>query len=410
MSLTFRSTQRACYLGYFTQALIINFTPLLYVTFVTDYGLTFSHLSLLIALNFGVQLLTDIFSASIIDRISPRTAIVTAHGLAALGMVLLALLPHYMANAFAAILIATVTSSIGGGLIEVLVSPILEACPADLTESDTDKNSSRHAQRKNARMSLLHSFYSWGQASVVLLSTLFFALTGAKNWPVMAMIWSIIPLFNAFYYARVPMRPLVPKGEGESKRSLFSRPLFLALCCLMICAGASELTISQWAPAFAEAGLGISKTAGNLLGLCLFAMLMGTSRIVCARLLHRFSIGSLLCASFALCIFSYLIIVLVPIPVVSLLGCGLCGLAVGFLWPGTFSLAARTLPRGGYAMFAILSCGGDIGCMLGPTMAGRIADFAGGDLKAAFAFGLIFPVVGLIVTLIVQHKTTAGGC
>ena len=384
----FKHTVLACYIAYLTQALVINFTPLLYVTFQTELGLSLSQISLLIALNFGTQMLTDISSSPIVERIGHRTAVVLAHVCCSVGMIGLYVFPALMANDFHAILLSTVICGVGGGLIEVMVSPILEACPT---------------KHKSAQMSLLHSFYCWGQAGVVLISTLLFAIFGLDKWPLLACLWAIIPLCDIFLFALVPINDLVKEGEGETRRALLSRPLFWAMMGLMICAGASEITMAQWASGFAEAGLGVPKAMGDLLGPCLFALLMGTARVLSAVLSGRVSLYTLMGGSCLLCIFSYLIAVIAPHPVIALLGCGLCGLSVGVLWPGTFSLAAKKLPRGGFPMFAILAFCGDVGCMTGPTVAGQIADARGGDLKAAFLFTLIFPIGALLLLWLLRR-------
>ena len=384
----YKYTVLACYIAYLTQALVINFTPLLYVTFQTELGLSLSQISLLIALNFGTQMLTDISSSPIVERIGHRTAVVLAHVFCSVGMIGLYVFPALMRNDFHAILLSTVICGVGGGLIEVMVSPILEACPT---------------KHKSAQMSLLHSFYCWGQAGVVLISTLLFAVFGLDKWPLFACLWAIIPLCDIFLFAVVPIHDLVKEGEGETRRALLSRPLFWAMMGLMICAGAAEITMAQWASGFAEAGLGVPKAMGDLLGPCLFALLMGTARILSAVLSGRVSLYTLMGGSCLLCIFSYLVAVIAPHPVIALLGCGLCGLSVGVLWPGTFSLAAKKLPRGGFPMFAILAFCGDVGCMTGPTIAGRIADARGGDLKVAFLFTLIFPMGALLLLWLLRR-------
>lgn len=384
----FKYTVLACYIAYLTQALVINFTPLLYVTFQTEMGLSLSRISFLIALNFGTQMLTDISSSPIVERIGHRTAVVLAHVLCSAGMIGLYVFPALMQNDFLAIALSTVICGVGGGLIEVMVSPIMEACPTE---------------RKSAQMSLLHSFYCWGQAGVVLISTLLFAIFGLEHWPIFACLWALIPAADIVLFAFVPINDLVKEGEGETRRALLSRPVFWAMMGLMICSGAAEITMAQWASGFAEAGLGVPKAVGDLLGPCLFAVLMGTARILSAVLSGRVSLYLLMGGSCALCILSYLTAAVVPHPFIALLACGLCGLSVGVLWPGTFSIAASRLPRGGFPMFAILAFCGDVGCMIGPTAAGRIADACNGDLKAAFLFTLLFPVCAIVLLVLLRR-------
>ena len=384
----FRYTTLACYIAYLTQALVINFTPLLYVTFQTEMGLTLSQISLLIALNFGSQMLTDIGSSPIVERIGHRAAVVLAHILCSAGMIGLCVFPLLLRNDFLAIALSTVVCGVGGGLIEVMVSPIMEACPTE---------------RKSAQMSLLHSFYCWGQAGVVLISTLLFAIFGLSHWRLFACLWALIPALEIVLFAVVPINDLVKEGEGETRRKLLSRPVFWALMGLMICAGAAEITMAQWASGFAEAGLGVPKAVGDLLGPCLFALLMGSARILSAVLSGRVSLFLLMGGSCVLCILSYLTAATVPHPVIARLACGLCGLSVGVLWPGTFSIAAGRLPRGGFPMFAILAFCGDVGCMIGPTLAGQIADACDGDLKVAFLVTLLFPVCAIALLFMLRR-------
>jgi fucose permease len=384
----FKYTVLACYIAYLTQALVINFTPLLYVTFQTEMGLTLSQISLLIAINFGTQMLTDIGSSPIVERIGHRAAVVLAHILCSAGMIGLCVFPLLLRNDFLAIALSTVVCGVGGGLIEVMVSPIMEACPTE---------------RKSAQMSLLHSFYCWGQAGVVLISTLLFAIFGLSHWRLFACLWALIPALDIVLFAVVPINDLVKEGEGETRRKLLSRPVFWALMGLMICAGAAEITMAQWASGFAEAGLGVPKAVGDLLGPCLFALLMGTARILSALLSGRVPLRLLMFAGCVLCILSYLTAATVPHPFIALLACGLCGLSVGVLWPGTFSIAAGRLPRGGFPMFAILAFCGDVGCMIGPTLAGQIADACDGDLKVAFLVTLLFPVCAIALLFMLRR-------
>lgn len=381
---TFQATRKACYIGYLTQAIVINYIPLLYVTFQTSLGLTLSQISLLICINFGIQMLTDIGSAPLVARIGNRASVVLAHILCGAGMIALAILPNILPYTFPAVILSVVICSIGGGLIEVMVSPILEACPSE---------------HKSSQMSLLHSFYCWGQAGVVLVSTLIFLVAGVERWPYIACFWGLIPLVNAAFFAMVPIRPLVEEGEGESRLALMRRPLFWAMMGLMLSAGACEITMSQWASTFAEMGLGVSKAVGDLLGPCMFALFMGISRILTAILSKRISLYTLIGGSFLLCILSYVITVAAPLPILSLLGCGLCGLSVGAMWPGTYSIASEKIPRGGFPLFALLACGGDIGCTLGPTLAGQVASHWGGDLKIAFTVAILYPLFGFLVIL-----------
>ncbi len=375
----YRKTMTACFIGYIVQAIVNNFVPLLFVLFQTSFHIPLSRITVLITVNFLVQLAVDMLSAGFVDRLGYRASAVLAHICAAVGLVLLTVLPDRLPDPFVGILIAVVIYAVGGGLLEVLVSPIVEACPND---------------NKEQTMSLLHSFYCWGHVGVVLLSTVFFAVFGIANWRVMAWLWALLPLANAILFSRVPLYSLHAEGErGLTLRELFSSRVFWLLMLMMTCAGASEQAVSQWASAFAEQGLGVSKTVGDLAGPMAFATLMGTSRLLYGKYGDRLDMGLCMKGSCVLCIASYLCISLVPSPVVGLIGCAVCGFSVGVLWPGTFSRAAATVRGGGTALFAMLALAGDLGCSGGPTLAGFVSDLAGGNLRIGILAAIVFPVL-----------------
>ena len=379
MKSKYNQTITACFIGYIVQAIVNNFVPLLFLTFERTYHIPLAQITLLVTLNFGIQLLVDLLSVGFVDRIGYRASMVIAHVLAALGLVLLTVLPEVLPSAFAGILCAVCVYAIGGGLLEVLVSPVVEACPSD---------------NKEKAMSMLHSFYCWGHVGVVALSTLFFGLFGINHWKILALIWAIIPLCNGVAFTNVPIAPLLPEGEtGMSMRELFGKKLFWILFVMMVCAGASEQAVSQWASTFAEQGLHISKTLGDLAGPMAFAILMGTARAFYGKHGDRIDLDRFMKASCLLCIAAYLAISLVPIPVVSLAACAICGLSVGIMWPGTFSKASATLPKGGTALFALLALGGDIGCSGGPTLVGLVSSHADDNLKAGILAAIIFPIL-----------------
>ncbi len=384
----YKGTVISCYIGYVSQAIVNNFSPLLFVLFGNEFNISLSQLSLMIAINFGVQLLTDLAAARFVDRIGYRPLVVAAHFLCAAGLALLGLLPYIM-TPFIGLIIATILSAVGGGLIEVIVSPIIEACPSD---------------NKASAMSLLHSFYCWGQMAVVLVSTLVFRFAGIGSWRAVAAFWALIPFVNAFLYMRVPINAL-PSEEGHSGLlSMFKNKSFIVFFFMMLCAGASELAMSQWASAFAEEGLGVSKAMGDLLGPCMFAVFMGIARVFYGKFGAKISLSRFMAASSALCIAAYAITVFSPYPLISLAGCALCGLAVGIMWPGTFSMASASIPLGGTPMFAMLALAGDTGCTSGPSLAGKIADSFGSDIKYGFAFAAVFPVFMLVLSLVRVHK------
>ncbi|CUQ59136.1 MULTISPECIES: MFS transporter [Hungatella] len=395
----YKHTINACYIGYITQAVVNNFAPLLFLTFQRSYGISLGKISFLVTVNFGVQLLVDFLAAHFVDRIGYRISIVAAHILAAAGLIGLALFPQMMEDSYSGLMAAIILYAVGGGLLEVLVSPIVEACPTE---------------RKAAAMSLLHSFYCWGHMGVVILSTAFFYLFGIDQWQVLAVIWAAVPLANALYFFLVPIRTLAEEEEGLSIRRLSGKMVFWILMVLMICAGASEQAVSQWASAFAESGLHVSKSVGDLAGPCAFAFFMGVSRVVSAKYSDRISLERIMLGSGGLCVVSYLLIALSPWPVLSLAGCALCGFAVGALWPSTFSLAMKKIPGGGTAMFALA---GDIGCAGGPLVVGRISGAFGDDLRIGILAALVFPVILTVGVLAsgrskggARNKTVSSGC
>ena len=388
----FKATTRACFTGYIVQAIVNNFIPLLFLTFQRTYGIPLSKITLLVTFNFLVQLMVDLLSVTFVDRIGYRASMVLAHVFSALGLILLTVLPEIMPP-FSGILIAVIVYALGGGLLEVLVSPVMEACPTD---------------NKEAAMSLLHSFYCWGHVGVVLLSTLYFKLFGIENWKYMALLWAAVPVVNGILFTKVPMNSLIEEGErGMSLSALLKTKLFWLLLLMMITSGASEQSVSQWASALAEKELGIPKTLGDLFGPLMFAVFMGLSRAVYGKWGERINLDAFMKGSTALCILSYFGIVFFPSPVISLLCCALTGLSVGIMWPGSFSRASAALKKGGTTMFALLALGGDIGCSLGPTLVGKISGLFSDNLKKGILFAVMFPVILLICLFILGKKRTA---
>ena len=384
----YKHTFFASYAGYFVQAIINNFIPLLFLTFQDSFGLSYDKISLLIVINFGVQLCVDFLSAYFIDKIGYRVSVIAAHVFACIGLGGLSVFPFIM-NPYAGIILSIIIYATGSGLIEVIISPLVEACPSD---------------SKAGAMSLLHSFYCWGQMCVVLFSTAFFNLSGIGNWRLLSLLWACVPLINGIYFCLVPIPPVLSENKGMGIGSLFKTKLFYVLAVIMLCSGASELAMSQWASAFAESGLGVSKTMGDLLGPCLFAVLMGSARVIYSKLSDRISLTKIMTASAVLCIASYLVAGLSPIPVVSLLACAVCGFSVGIMWPGTFSLAAEKIPTGGTAMFALLALFGDTGCATGPALVGRMTTVLGDNLGKGLLFGVIFPTVMIICVTRIKRK------
>ena len=372
----------ACFIGYIVQAIVNNFLPLLFVTFQKTYSIPLTQITLLITLNFGIQLVIDMLSAGFVDKIGYRASAIIAHVCSAAGLVLLTVLPEAFPDPFAGILIAVFIYAIGGGLIEVLISPILEACPTD---------------NKEKAMSLLHSFYCWGHVGVVLISTLFFTLFGIENWKILAVCWAVVPAVNIILFAKAPIYSLHEEGKtGLTLKQLFTRIIFWVMLLMMLCAGASEQAVSQWASTFAEQGLGVSKTIGDLAGPMSFAALMGLSRLLYGKFGDKLDLDKFMRMSCLLCIAAYLCISLVPLPAVGLVGCAVCGFSVGIMWPGTFSKASAAVKGGGTALFAMLALAGDVGCSGGPTLAGFISGCFNGELRAGILAAIVFPVLLLI--------------
>ena len=392
MNNKYQKTIYACFLGYIVQAIVNNFVPLLFLTFESTYNIPLSKITLLITFNFGIQLLVDLLSAGFVDKIGYRVCAVAAHIFSALGLLGLSILPEILPDAYIGLLISVTIYALGGGLLEVLVSPIVESCPS---------------KNKEKTMSLLHSFYCWGHVGVVLFSTLFFKIFGIDNWKILTCIWIIIPLANAFLFSRVPLAPLVKDGEtGLSMPALFKNRIFWLLMLMMLCAGASEQAVSQWASTLAERGLGVGKTIGDLAGSMTFAILMGSARAFYGKFGDRINLDKFMIGSGVLCIASYLCISLSPSPFLSLVGCGICGLSVGIMWPGSFSKASAAIRNGGTAMFALLALAGDLGCSGGPSLVGYISSIASDNLKKGILAAIIFPFL-LIVGILLLKKPKA---
>ena len=382
MEKSYNKTVVACFVGYIVQAIVNNFVPLLFLTFQGTYGISLEKITLLVTFNFGLQLIIDLVSISFVDRIGYRASMILAHVMAALGLILLTVLPDVMGDPFVGLLLAVLVYAAGGGLLEVLVSPVVEACPT---------------KNKEKAMSLLHSFYCWGHVGVVLLSTAFFGIFGIGNWKILALIWALVPVVNGIVFAKVPMASLLEEGEtGMSMKELFGRKIFWVLMLMMLCAGASEQAVSQWASALAEKGFGFSKTVGDLAGPLSFAALMGCSRAFYGKFGDRINLEKFMQLSALLCIVSYLMIAFIPVPALGFVGCALCGLSVGIMWPGTFSMASAAMKRGGTALFALLALAGDLGCSSGPTYVGMISSHFQDNLKIGIFAALIFPVLLIV--------------
>jgi len=377
----YQKTKIACYLGFVTQAIASNFAPLLFLKFHSDYNISLGNIALISTFFFFTQLLVDLFCAKYVDRIGYRVSIVASEICSAVGLIGLAFLPELLPSPFVGIIISVIIYAIGSGLIEVLCSPIVEACPFE---------------NKEATMSLLHSFYCWGSVGTIVVSTIFFMIFGIDSWKILAVLLAIIPAINIYNFATCPIEHLVEEGEGLSPKALFKIPMFWIAIVLMICSGASELSMAQWASAYAESALGLTKTLGDLLGPCLFAVAMGICRSLYGKFGDRWNLQIFMAASGALCVVCYILASVSSNPIIGLIGCIICGFSVAIMWPGTISISSKTFPTGGTAMFALLAMAGDLGGSIGPAIVGRVADFAGGNIRIGMGVGLIFPVVLLI--------------
>lgn len=375
----YKSTIYACFIGYIVQAIVNNFAPLLFLTFQSQYGISLSKITMLITFNFILQLIIDLASISFVDKIGYRASAIIAHICAAVGLILLTILPEITPDPFYGMFISVVIYAIGGGLLEVIISPIVEACPSD---------------NKEKAMSLLHSFYCWGYVGVVLLSTVFFMTVGISHWKVLALLWTTVPILNIFMFVKVPIVPLVSQDEkGLSIKELFGMKIFGVFMLIMVCAGACEHVIAQWASAFMEKGLGISKTMGDLIGPMLFAISMGTARAIYGKYGEKIKLETFMLGSAVLCVISYLIVSLLPFALAGVIGCGIAGFSVGIMWPGTFSMASAKIKNGGTAMFAFMALAGDLGCSVGPTLVGIVSDHYSENLRVGIFAALIFPIV-----------------
>lgn len=390
----YKKTLIACYLGFVTQAISANFTPLLFLTFKSTYGIGFEKLALIPLTFYLTQSLIDLAATKFVDIIGYRICVVSSQILSVAGLILMTILPELLPVPFLGILIAVVLYAMGSGLIEVLVSPIVEACPFE---------------NKDGMMSLLHSFYCWGAVGVILGSTLFFTVFGVVNWKILTLIWAVVPLYNAFNFVTCPIERLIEEDERIRPGQLLKLPLFWLLILLMVCSGASEASMAQWASAFTESAMGVSKTVGDLAGPCLFAVFMGISRVIYGKMSENFDLVRTMTACGLLCVVCYLTASLASLPILGLAGCAFCGIAVGIMWPGSISISSQKCPRGGTAMFAFLALAGDLGATVSPAMVGSVSSIAGGNLKIGLLAATAFPLILIFVLLVLNQKLNKDG-
>lgn len=385
-SKNYKKTLIACYLGFITQAIVANFTPLLFLKFHTDFKISLGNIALISTVFFFTQLVVDLFCAKFVDKIGYRKSVVASEVFAALGLIGLATLPSLFSNPYVGIIISVIVYACGSGLIEVLVSPIVEACPFD---------------NKDSVMSLLHSFYCWGSVGVILISTIFFSIFGLDHWRIVACFWAIVPLVNIFNFMTCPIEHLTEEGEGLSIGGLFKIPVFWICVILMVCAGSSEIAMAQWASAYVEAALGLTKSIGDILGPCLFAVAMGICRTFYGKYGEKIDLIKFMFGSGVLCVICYIVASMSQLPVIGLIGCIVCGFSVAIMWPGTISITSGKIPLGGTAMFALLAMAGDLGGSAGPALVGFVTQNAGDNLQVGLLAGGIFPVILVVCTIII---------
>ena len=392
MNFTYKHTRYACYMAYTTGAIINNFAPLLFVVFQRDFGISLMQLSQIISVNFGIQLVVDFLASKYVEKVGYRRTLLLALFMAFAGMVMLGILPRLI-TPFVGIMSSVVCYAIGSGLLEVMISPTIEALPSDKKTSD---------------MSILHSFYCWGSMLVIVTSSLFFKFVGIDNWTYLCLLWALFAFLTMMLFFKVPIVPFGNNTEKVSYKKLFSSNMFRIFVIVMLCSGASEIAMSQWASLFAETGLGVSKTMGDLLGPCLFAFFMGVARLLFGKFGEKVDTFNVLSVAGIICVIGYFVSVFAKNPIVSLIGCGIVGFGSAVMWPGTLSLAAKHCKEGGVALFGLLAMGGDVGCCLGPTVVAGISTnhaIFGSPLKAGILCATIFPLLLMIFVNVLKIKT-----
>ena len=380
--INYTPTKIASYAGLFVQAIVNNFLPILFIALQDVYKIGYEKLGRLIMFNFVTQLVTDILTPKIVGILGYRKCAIMCQGFAALGLTMLSFMPRIMPDPYVGIVISVMVYAFASGLMEVILSPMVEMLPT---------------KNKSGNMAVLHSFYCWGQAVTTLVTTLLVSLLGYVNWMYIPILWAIVPFINMFSFIKVPIIEPEPERKSDSLKTLLSSPLFRCFTVMMVCAGASEIAMAEWASMFAQQALGVSKVVGDLAGPCAFAIFMGTGRILYARVSAKLSFRKTVIVLSALCAACYLTTALTGIPILALVSCAVCGFTVSVMWPGSYSAGARAFPRGDAVMFSVFAMCGDLGCCLGPWILGIIADIK--SLHAGFAVTALFPIIMLITAI-----------
>lgn len=380
-------TKITCYIGYVVQAVINNFLPILFIVFQDIYGLGYEKLARLIAVNFITQIITDFLTPKIVNKIGYRKAIILCQAAATTGLLMLGILPRFVSNVYPVIIFSIIVYAFGSGLIEVLFSPVIEHLPID---------------NKSGNMSLLHSFYCWGQAFTIIVTTALVSFFGYKGWANIPLVWAVLPFIDMLLFIKAPI--VEPKEDEKEQgfKELFKNRKFKLYMLMMLCAGASEIAMAEWASMFAQQSLGVSKVIGDLTGPCLFAIFMGLGRIWYAAVSNKISFTKAIIVLNSICAVCYLGVAFCKISVLALVFCAVCGFTVSISWPGIYSLGAETFPKGNAVMYSTFALCGDMGCCLGPWVLGFVAEFFG--LNAGFAVATVFPITMVATALLVNKK------
>ena len=390
MTQNYKITKYTCYLFYVLQGTLLNLTPLLFVPLMEQYGLSYMKLGALASVNFATQLIVDIVLSKLTDKHRYRISLRLSASAAFIGYMIFAWAPGRLGDPYTWLLIGTVVYSIGAGLMEITISPLIHALP--------DK-------AKGKSMAILHSFYAWGVVLTVIVSTSVLAIIGRDKWNFIVTGWLIVPVIGFILSCIMP----VPKPEsGENERTAGSfriliKPAFILFLAMIFFGSCAEAVMTQWSSAFLERAVGLDKLIGDIAGMSMFALMLGLCRMASAALDKKISLSTYMMLGTIGAVICYIIVSVSNVAAVSLIFCALTGFMVGMLWPGTLVLAADAFPKAGAWLFAYLAVAGDLGGVFGPWITGAIADRSG--LNAGLGAAAIFPVIGLICMIIYKRRT-----